>query len=234
MLSLKPSNPLKKLTVLVARLAFGGLIGANMITAMSYADEAKAVKNVALVFDDGPHPENAARFIELFEREGVQVSFAQVGRVVAEFPETTRAQIAAGHEIINHSYSHAHPKPLSDAALEREIVGGQQAIVSSVDYSPVWYWPPYLERDPRMPSLFGKAGIALYEPANLVSSDDWNQAVSGEDIYTRATAGVTDQTVILFHEWRQETLEQMPAIIAELKRQGCSFHTFSELAALKE
>jgi len=37
--------------------------------------------------------------------------------------------------------------------------------------------------------------------------------------------------VILFHEWRPETATQMKAVIKELKRQGCVFLTFSQMAA---
>jgi peptidoglycan/xylan/chitin deacetylase (PgdA/CDA1 family) len=37
-------------------------------------------------------------------------------------------------------------------------------------------------------------------------------------------------TVILFHEWRRETLQQLPRILAELRREGCTFLTFSERA----
>ena len=58
----------------------------------------------------------------------------------------------------------------------------------------------------------------------------WNPAVTAEQIYTNAVTGVEDGSLIIFHEWRPETLAQMPAILAELKRQGCVFVTVSELA----
>lgn len=42
--------------------------------------------------------------------------------------------------------------------------------------------------------------------------------------------GVLDGTVILLQEWRRETLQQLPRILAELRREGCTFLTFSERA----
>lgn len=195
---------------------------------------ASDTKRVAIIIDDGPHPENAPAFLKLFEKEGIKASFAHVGATVSEFPDTTQSMIKAGHEIVNHSYSHAHPNPLSDEELEKEIVGGQNAFIESVGYTPKWYWPPFLEIDARMTPLFEKANIVRFEPIRLVSSEDWNQETTAEAIYEKATTGVEDRTVILFHEWRTETVQQMPAILAELKRQGCVFHTFSELDALEK
>jgi peptidoglycan/xylan/chitin deacetylase (PgdA/CDA1 family) len=54
--------------------------------------------------------------------------------------------------------------------------------------------------------------------------------VNAEDIRCRATTDVKDGSVILFHEWPDETLAQLPAILKELRRQSCVFETFSELA----
>ena len=59
-------------------------------------------------------------------------------------------------------------------------------------------------------------------------ADDLREVVR---LLVAATTGVTDGCVILFHEWRAETAEQLPAILAELKRQGCVFLTFSQLVA---
>jgi peptidoglycan/xylan/chitin deacetylase (PgdA/CDA1 family) len=60
---------------------------------------------------------------------------------------------------------------------------------------------------------------------------DYDRSVPAAEILRRATTDVRDGTVILFHEWRTETREQLPAILAELRRQHCVFLTFSELDA---
>lgn len=206
-----------------------GLVGLTMT--LRAADAPRAPKRIALVIDDGPTPEHAAQLLTLFKQEGVKASFSHIAKNVLEYPEVTKAIIAAGHEITNHSCNHLHPAALSDAELAHEIVDAQATIKAATGYAPRWYWPPFLETDPRMPALFEQAGIQRYEPRAFASSEDWNTATSAAEIYTRATTRVTDLTVILFHEWRDDTVAQMPAIIAELKRQGCTFYTFSELAA---
>ena len=80
-------------------------------------------------------------------------------------------------------------------------------------------------------SLAVKAGIEVYPIRKLVVSMDYDRSVDAAEIKRHATTNITDGTVILFHEWRDETLTELPGILAELRRQGCVFETFSELAA---
>jgi peptidoglycan/xylan/chitin deacetylase (PgdA/CDA1 family) len=189
------------------------------------------VVHVALVFDDGPFPEHAPKLLELFAKEGIHVTFSLVASNVVAHPDTARAIVAAGEEVANHSFGHQHPKTLDDAALEHEIVDAQKIIAEKSGFTPRWYWPPFVEIDDRVRATAVKAGIEVYPLKKLVVSQDYDRSVNAAEILRRATTGVTDGSVILFHEWRDETLAQLPAILAELRRQGCVFETFSELAA---
>jgi GH35 family endo-1,4-beta-xylanase len=157
------------------------------------------------------------------------VTFALVGDRVNENPATARAIAAAGHEIANHSQTHAHPKDLADAALDREVAAAQRAIPAATGVTPRWYWPPYLEIDDRVRAAVGRAGLTPYTPRHLVVSKDYDRSEPAAEIFRLATTDVRDGSVILFHEWRPETREQLPAILAELRRQGCVFLTFSGL-----
>lgn len=191
---------------------------------------ATAPKRVALVFDDGPRPADAEPLLALLAQEQVHVTFALVGDRVNENPATARAIMAAGHDLANHSQTHSHPKDFDDAGLEREVGGGRDAIKAATGTAPRWYWPPYLETDDRLRAVVTRAGLTLYYPPHsLVVSQDYDRGVPAEEIHRLATTGVKDGSVILFHEWRAETRAQLPAILAELRRQGCTFHTFTEL-----
>src|ERR1017187_4527505 len=142
------------------------LVWAVMLTGMfSPAPLAAAETNaihVALVFDDGPFPEHAPKLLELFAREGIHVTFSLVASNVVAHPETARAIVAAGHEVANHSFGHQHPKPLSDAELEHEIVSAQKVIAEKSGFTPRWYWPPFIETDDRVCAMAAKAGIEVY------------------------------------------------------------------------
>ncbi|MCF3648761.1 polysaccharide deacetylase family protein [Synoicihabitans lomoniglobus] len=193
-----------------------------------------APKKVALLFDDGPIPAQAAAFRTLFAAENVRVTWAYEAKEVAAHPEIARAALAAGHEVANHSYAHLHPQQIDDAALRHEIVDAQKVLTAELGVAPRWYWKPFTEADPRQGALWAEAGIRDFDMSPQVWSHDWNTAVDAEAIYRNATTNVGDGSLIIFHEWRAETLAQMPAILAELKRQGCEFVTISELAAYLE
>jgi peptidoglycan/xylan/chitin deacetylase (PgdA/CDA1 family) len=211
-------------------LALLGVALAGFVSA-----ETTAAKRVALIFDDGPKPADAEPLLALLRKEAVKVTFALVGDRVNENPATAKAIVAAGHELANHSQRHLPPGSVDDAALAKEVAEAQQAIAKAAGVSPRWYWPPFLAIDERVRAAVAKAGITLYEPKHLVSSQDWDKTVLAAEIFQRATTDVRDGTVILFHEWRVETREQLPAILAELRKQGCEFLTFGALeAALAE
>ena len=195
---------------------------------------APAPVHVALIFDDGPVASSAVRLLEILARENVHVTFGAVAQKVQADPATAQRLLAAGHELANHSWSHQHPAKIDDAALEREIVGAQKLMTATTGVAPKWYWPPFLAVNDRVKAMVGKAGITIYTPQKLIASNDYDTTVTGEQIRQRSVVGVTDGCVILFHEWRDETAGQLPAILATLKQQGCVFLTFSELAAYLE
>ena len=192
---------------------------------------AAPAKRVALVFDDGPKPADAGPLLALLAKEKVKVTFALVGDRVDENPATAKTIAAAGHEVVNHSQTHVHPRDLSDEALDREVAAPQQKITAATGVAPKWYWPPFLETDDRVRAAVTRAKLTVYTPRHLVVSMDYDRAVPAAEILRRSTTDVRDGSVILFHEWRKETREQLPAVLADLRRQGFEFVTFSELGA---
>lgn len=184
-----------------------------------------------LIFDDGPDPEHTDAILAICEKEGVHVTFGQVAQHARENPALVKRVTAAGHEIANHSYSHEHPGTLDDAGLEHQIIGAQRVFEEKLGIKPAWYWPPYLERDERLVSLTETAGLKLFDPTHLVVSGDHMRELPAEEIHARALTDVRDGSVIVFHEWRDETVRLLPEILGELKGRGCECLTFSELAS---
>lgn len=186
---------------------------------------------IALIFDDGPDPVRTDEILAICDRQSVRVTFGQVAETARVHRELVVRVTAAGHEVANHSFSHQHPGTLDAAGLEHEVLGAQRVFEQTLSIRPAWYWPPYLERDQRLVALTEAAGLKLFDPKHLVVSGDHMRELPAEDIRSRALTGVVDGSVILFHEWRDETVHLLPGILAELKGRGCAFHTFSEMDA---
>ena len=206
------------------------ILGFSLMMPLSGIAESSNSLRIALVFDDGPFPEHTPKLLELFAKERIKVTFSLVASRVETNAVLSKLILAAGHEVANHSYAHVHAKDLDDVALEHEIVGAQTVIAEKTGFKPKWYWPPFLESDDRVRMMAERAKIEVYSLKQVVVSKDYDRSVSAAEIKRLATSNVKDGSVILFHEWREETLEQLPAILAELRKQGCVFLTFSELA----
>ena len=202
----------------------------SAVIAQAAADQPDRLR-VAIVIDDGPVPAHVAQFLDLFSREKVHVTFSHEGRYVVAHPEICQAVAAAGHEINNHSYTHPHFKQLTDAAIQREVRDTQEAIRKATGHAPKWFWAPYLEKDDRLVAAVRAAGLEYYplERFHFIDSRDWDPATDAIAVRQHATTNIKDATVILMHEWPETTFAEMPAIVADLKRQGAEFVTFSQL-----
>lgn len=76
---------------------------------------------VALTFDDGPHEEYTPRVLAALARHGARATFFLVGVNAARLPQLVRAINEAGHEIGNHSQTHAEFASLDLAGIGEEF-----------------------------------------------------------------------------------------------------------------
>ncbi|MCL4802179.1 MAG: polysaccharide deacetylase family protein, partial [Burkholderiales bacterium] len=68
---------------------------------------AAARGEVALTFDDGPHPEITPRVLDLLDRAGAQASFFVVGEHARRHARLVREIATRGHAVENHSHRHS-------------------------------------------------------------------------------------------------------------------------------
>ncbi|MGA8034346.1 MAG: polysaccharide deacetylase family protein [Candidatus Acidiferrales bacterium] len=73
---------------------------------------------VALSFDDGPHPENTPRVLEILKRNGARATFFLIGDRAERHPEIVEAIRAGGHEVGNHYLYYRHGRMLAHSDQE--------------------------------------------------------------------------------------------------------------------
>src|SRR5918994_7956186 len=61
---------------------------------------------VALTFDDGPHPRDTSQVLEMLEKHKIQATFFLVGKAVEEYPSLVKEIHQHGHQIGIHCYRH--------------------------------------------------------------------------------------------------------------------------------
>ena len=93
-------------------------------------------KQIALTFDDGPHPTLTPRILEILARYNIPATFFMVGQNVLNYPDAARAVIEAGHEVGNHTFTHPHLAGLSEGAIMDEIGKCEDALEELYEYRP--------------------------------------------------------------------------------------------------
>jgi peptidoglycan-N-acetylglucosamine deacetylase len=78
---------------------------------------------VALSFDDGPHPENTPRVLEILQRYDARATFFLIGDRAERHPDLVAAIRSGGHEIGNHYlyYRHGFALAHSDDEFARHL-----------------------------------------------------------------------------------------------------------------
>ena len=76
---------------------------------------------VALTFDDGPHAEITPRVLDVLDRYGAKASFFCVGENLRRHQDLAEQIQRRGHELANHSMTHAELVDIDYAATAREF-----------------------------------------------------------------------------------------------------------------
>src|SRR5437764_901788 len=100
-------------------------------------------REVALTFDDGPNPHNTLPILELLNAYDARATFFLIGRKIDDNRSAIVRQIAAsGHEIGNHTYSHARTTSTPDR-LDEELRATDDAIARSAGVTVRVCRPPF-------------------------------------------------------------------------------------------
>ncbi|MBV9280734.1 MAG: polysaccharide deacetylase family protein [Chloroflexi bacterium] len=183
---------------------------------------------VALTFDDGPSPFTPS-VLAVLQRFGAHATFFLVGRQIALYPAFVRAEIAAGDEIGNHTYTHPDLLWLPSSLVLSQLAQTQAAARAAGGVTPHWFRPPYGAVDLRVAQLASSLGLRTI----LWSVDprDWARPGVGF-IVTRVLAGVRPGSVIIMHDGggdRSETVLALSSILAALKARGYQSVTLDTL-----
>ncbi|TXT38504.1 MAG: polysaccharide deacetylase [Planctomycetota bacterium] len=83
---------------------------------------------IALTFDDGPHPEHTPRLLDVLAEAGVRGTFFVVGERAEQLPELVRRIADEGHELGNHTWTHSEPSQTSAARFLEEVARTRRLI----------------------------------------------------------------------------------------------------------
>ena len=199
---------------------------------MVFSENPKSGKVVALTFDDGPHPEQTAKVLDVLEKYGAKGTFFVIGRNIAGNESVVRRIIDDGHEIGNHTYTHPLRSGSSETLLE-EAAKTSELLESTFDYSPVLFRPPGGNISGSMIESICEAGYKCVLWSWRMDTRDW-ASPPVESVVQTVLQDIKFGDIVLFHDnvyGNSPTAEALEIILPELIDRGYSFVTVSELIA---
>ncbi|EJQ50025.1 hypothetical protein IEQ_02851 [Bacillus cereus BAG6X1-2] len=195
-------------------------------------------KQIALTFDDGPDPKYTPEILDILKEYKIKAAFFVLGENAQLNPSIVKRIYDEGHEIGNHTFKHPNVADTSLLRTKVELNTTQRLIQEITGHSTVLFRPPY-EADANPDSsneilpILRAQNMNYTMVAEEVDPEDW-ATPSTNELVKRTLNPIYkgEGNVILLHDAggnRTHTVEALPMIIKDLKKNGYSFVTISDL-----
>jgi peptidoglycan-N-acetylglucosamine deacetylase len=193
---------------------------------------------IALTFDDGPDPQYTTQILDELKKANAPATFFVVGLNGELNPDLLKREIAEGHEIGNHTFTHPNVATISDTQFRLELRATQFLLESVLGRSTLLFRPPFAEdSEPVTPDevrpLELVNDLGYLTVGMLIDPGDWKRP--GVDEIVNRTVEEAQRgsgNVVLLHDSggdRSQTVEALPLLIAALRKKGFELVTVSEL-----
>ncbi len=222
---------------IVAGAAIGGLAWAargrsSTVFGPSEWRGPKDRAELALTFDDGPSP-STPHILRLLTEFRIPATFFVCGMHVRRFPEIARAIAADGHELGNHTDSHARLWLRSSKFVFNELRRTQECIQEITGHTPSLFRAPYGVRWFGVRTAQQKIGLrhVMWTTLGL----DWK--LDSASVSARLASGARNGAIFCLHDGRgreadpdiRNTVEAVRRSIPAMLDRGYRFRTVSDL-----
>jgi peptidoglycan/xylan/chitin deacetylase (PgdA/CDA1 family) len=188
----------------------------------------RAVRDIALTFDDGPGPYTPA-LLSVLEREHVRATFFAIGKMERYFGESTARELRDGDVVGDHTETHAALARLSPREQYEQMFEQIVRVEALGGSRPDLFRPPYGSFNATTFGELRKLKLLMV----LWSADTGDYQLPGAGlIVQRALAGAHPGAIILMHDGggnRSETIEALPQIIHSMRERGFHLVTVPQL-----
>lgn len=185
-------------------------------------------KSIALTFDDGPHPINTPKVLEILKQYNVKATFFCIGSRAAENPDILKQIIADGHLVGNHTYDHSSSFPLlCKVEMEQELVKTERILNRIAGLKTLLFRPPFGVTNPNVATVVKKLGYKTIGWS--IRSFDTVSKLSREQVLARIEGRLHGGGVILMHDDREKCDWLTEAVILKIREKGYNIKRLDEL-----
>lgn len=193
----------------------------------------RSEKRIALTFDACSSINQSQldnKLVQVLIEHEVPATLFMGGKWVEDQPEAAR-QLAANplFEIANHGFHHRHLTRLDRASVKQELQRAQDAIASITGVRPRFFRAPYGEYDSKLVKVAASLGLTTIQ-YDLASGDPDKRATA-KRLSRYVLHNVKGGSIVVMHINQRgwHTAEALPTIIRDLRAQGYTFVTVSDL-----
>jgi peptidoglycan-N-acetylglucosamine deacetylase len=192
---------------------------------------------MALTFDDGPSPDTTPRILDALRDASARATFFVLGKHAEHHPEVIERMVREGHEIANHGWTHGLLVFASPSGIRRELDNTARLLASYGAPHPTLFRAPHGFRGPLLGRVVEKLGYRVVGWSKGV----FDTALPGSEVIAeRSRQGMYPGAILLLHDAdgngsgdRSQTADALPKILRDMREQGLTPVTVSELAAFE-
>ncbi len=186
-------------------------------------DAPAEASQIALTFDDGPHPVYTEQILDGLKERGVTATFFVLGENIAGNEAILERMYQEGHLIGNHTYSHLKLDCMDQSCAVEEIRKTSQLVEQVTGEGTEYVRPPFgiwsreLEYDVTMlPVLW------------TIDTLDWTTKNVPATV-NKVLKQAKDQDILLFHDCYASSAEAALRVVDELQARGYEFVTVDRI-----
>ncbi|KAG9319541.1 hypothetical protein KVV02_002595 [Mortierella alpina] len=146
-----------------------------------------------LTFDDGPR-NTTEPLLDFLKTHNLKATFFVMGSNAVQFPEVLRREVAEGHHLASHTWSHHALTTLTNEEIVAEMKWTEQAIFDITGIRPKYMRAPYGDMDARVRFVLRKLGLIPVGWEDDFDTKDWNKHMSDAEVVSTFT-GALDKYV---------------------------------------
>ncbi|MBQ7115960.1 MAG: polysaccharide deacetylase family protein [Clostridia bacterium] len=183
-------------------------------------------KKIAITFDAAWSAEDTDELIEILKKHNAKATIFAVGDWVEKNPDAVKKFHKNGHEMANHSDTHAAFSKISREEIKQEILNCNKKIEAITGVAPRLVRAPSGDYDNKSIEVADSLGMKTIQWD--CDSLDW-KLLSVDEMYNRVVNKVQNGSIVLFHNGVENTPEALDKILTKLQKDGYEFVTVSEL-----
>jgi len=179
-------------------------------------------EQIYITFDDGPHPINTLKILDVLGKYNVKATFFMLGSEMEKFPDIVKNVINQGHSIGYHSYYHSSMKELTINSIFKDLNYADK-LNSQFNYKIKILRPPYGDL-----TISGLVWIMVNNWKIIMWSKDSRDSFDSKEkvIKNILAEKITPGEILLFHDDYDDTPFIIDTVLTNFSENNIKFGVF--------